>query len=114
MLIFVTGASGSGNTAVIPGLTEKFPEYAVHDFDERGQSDDADTRSRQEKTEFESIKGLKNNTLDRMRSSVVVPFMVKFWPAHQPVRLKVWRSVYSIVRIPNGFAACKRMAAPQP
>ncbi len=63
MLIFVTGASGSGKTAVIPGLTEKFPEYAVHDFDEREQPADADTRSRQEQTEYWINKSIENQHL---------------------------------------------------
>jgi len=63
MLIFVTGASGSGKTAVIPGLTEKFPEYAVHDFDEREQPSDADTRSRQEQTEYWINKSIENQHL---------------------------------------------------
>lgn len=63
MLIFITGASGSGKTAAIPGLTEKFPEYAVHDFDEREQPADADTRSRQEQTEYWINKSIENQYL---------------------------------------------------
>lgn len=52
MLIFVTGASGSGKTAVIPGLAKTFPEYVVHDFDERVQPKKSGPRGRQEQTEF--------------------------------------------------------------
>ncbi|HKI73418.1 MAG TPA: hypothetical protein VJ998_02180, partial [Pseudomonadales bacterium] len=52
MLLFVTGASGSGKTAVIPGLRKKFPEFAVHDFDERSAPAPGDNRGRQEQTEY--------------------------------------------------------------
>lgn len=34
MLIFVTGASGSGKTVCVPGLRKRFPEFDIHDFDE--------------------------------------------------------------------------------
>ena len=63
MLLFVTGASGSGKTAVIPGLTAKFPEYSIHDFDERGVPEGADTRWRQEQTEFWISKSIGNQHL---------------------------------------------------
>lgn len=52
MLLFVTGASGSGKTTVIPGLKKKLPAFAIHDFDERGVPDDADSRWRQRETEY--------------------------------------------------------------
>ncbi len=63
MLLFVTGARGSGKTAVTPGLAKRFPEYSVHDFDERGVPDDADTRWRQEQTEFWINKSIENQHL---------------------------------------------------
>jgi hypothetical protein len=63
MLLFVTGASGSGKTTIMPGLEKKFPEYSIHDFDERGVPDDADTRWRQEQTEYWINKGIENQNL---------------------------------------------------
>lgn len=36
MLFFVTGASGSGKSASLPGLRAGLPEIDWHDFDERG------------------------------------------------------------------------------
>ena len=63
MLLFVTGASGSGKTTVTPGLAKKFPEYSVHDFDERGTRDDLSTRARQEQTEFWINKSIENQHL---------------------------------------------------
>lgn len=63
MLLFVTGARGSGKTAVIPGLTKKFPEYSVHDFDERGTRDDSSPRERQEQTEYWINKSIENQRL---------------------------------------------------
>ena len=60
MLIFVTGASGSGKTAVIPGLLKNFPEYVVHDFDERVGLNKSDPRVRQEQTEYWINKGIEN------------------------------------------------------
>ena len=52
MLLFVTGASGSGKTVVIPGLRKRFPEFSVHDFDERCTPAPGDNRGRQEQTEY--------------------------------------------------------------
>ncbi len=60
MLIFVTGASGSGKTAVIPGLRKRMPEFDIHDFDERDVPADANTRWRQEQTEYWINKGIEN------------------------------------------------------
>ena len=63
MLIFVTGASGSGKTAVIPGLIRTFPEYDVHDFDERVQAKESDPKVRQEQTEFWINKAIENQRI---------------------------------------------------
>ncbi|MDA0790029.1 MAG: hypothetical protein O2780_11290 [Proteobacteria bacterium] len=61
MLLFVTGAAGSGKTTMVPGLRKKFPEYDVHDFDERAlRSGRADTRRRQEQTEFWINRAIEN------------------------------------------------------
>ena len=65
MLIFVTGASGSGKTAVIPGLAKTFPEYVVHDFDERVQPEKSGPRGRQEQTEFWINKAIENQNVGK-------------------------------------------------
>jgi len=65
MLLFITGASGSGKTAVIPGLRKRLPEFEIHDFDERGVPDDADTRWRQEQTEYWINKAIENQRLGK-------------------------------------------------
>ena len=65
MLIFVTGASGSGKTAVIPGLTKTFPEYVVHDFDERVQHEKFGPKNRQEHTEFWINKAIENQNIGK-------------------------------------------------
>ena len=65
MLIFVTGASGSGKTAVIPGLTKTFPEYVVHDFDERVQHEKFGPKKRQEQTEFWINKAIENQNIGK-------------------------------------------------
>jgi len=65
MLIFVTGASGSGKTAVIPGLTKTFPEYVVHDFDERVQHEKFGPKNRQEQTEFWINKAIENQNIGK-------------------------------------------------
>jgi len=63
MLLFVTGASGSGKTAVIPGLRKRLPEFEVHDFDERNAPATGDTRTRQEQTEYWINKAIENQRL---------------------------------------------------
>jgi hypothetical protein len=65
MLLFVTGASGSGKTAVIPGLKKRLPEFSVHDFDEREVREDGDTRWRQEQTEYWISKAIENQRLGK-------------------------------------------------
>ena len=51
-IYFVTGASGSGKTAVMPNLKELLGDnIAVYDFDDIGVPDDADKKWRQESTE---------------------------------------------------------------
>ncbi|MEX0943561.1 MAG: hypothetical protein WD002_13565 [Pseudomonadales bacterium] len=65
MLLFVTGASGSGKTAVIPGLRKRLPEFDVHDFDERGVPEEADPRWRQEQTEYWISKAIENQRLGK-------------------------------------------------
>lgn len=65
MLLFVTGASGSGKTAVIPGLRKRLPEFDVHDFDERGVPAEADTRWRQEQTEYWISRAIENQRLGK-------------------------------------------------
>jgi hypothetical protein len=65
MLLFVTGASGSGKTAVIPGLRKKFPEFSVHDFDERDVPATGDNRARQEQTEYWINKAIENQRLGK-------------------------------------------------
>jgi len=65
MLLFITGASGSGKTAVIPGLRKRFPEFDIHDFDERGVPEEADTRWRQEQTEYWINKAIENQRLGK-------------------------------------------------
>ena len=51
MLFFVTGASGSGKTAIIPRLRQRLPQVAVYDFDSIGVPPDADAAWRQQATE---------------------------------------------------------------
>ena len=52
MLFFVTGASGSGKTAVLPALRSLLPDMKIHDFDDYpqreriGQLDSAEQRQR--------------------------------------------------------------------
>lgn len=65
MLFFVTGASGSGKTACIPGLRKRFPEFDIHDFDERDVPVDAGTRWRQQQTEYWINKGIENQRLGK-------------------------------------------------
>ena len=65
MLLFVTGASGSGKTAVIPGLRKRFPEFSVHDFDERDTPAPDDNRGRQEQTEYWINRALENQHLGK-------------------------------------------------
>jgi len=65
MLIFVTGASGSGKTAVIPGLRKRLPEFDIHDFDERDVPSNADTHWRQQQTEYWINKGIENQRRGR-------------------------------------------------
>lgn len=65
MLLFVTGASGSGKTAVIPGLAKRFPEFDIHDFDERDVPDVASARWRQEQTEFWINQAIQNQRLGK-------------------------------------------------
>ena len=65
MLLFVTGASGSGKTVVIPGLRKKFPEFSVHDFDERYTPDPGDNRGRQEQTEYWISIAIENQRLGK-------------------------------------------------
>jgi hypothetical protein len=38
MIFFVTGASGAGKSACLPGLSELFPDMAVHDFRRAGRA----------------------------------------------------------------------------
>lgn len=65
MLLFVTGASGSGKTAVIPGLLKKFVEFSVHDFDERNAPSEGDNRGRQEQTEYWINIAIENQRLGK-------------------------------------------------
>ena len=65
MLLFVTGASGSGKTAVIPGLKKRFPEFSVHDFDERNVPATGDNRGRQEQTEYWISRAIENQHLGK-------------------------------------------------
>lgn len=51
MLYFITGASGSGKTACIPGLKKALPDSAFYDFDDIGVPENADTTWRQQATE---------------------------------------------------------------
>ncbi len=65
MLLFVTGASGSGKTAVIPGLRKKLPAFEIHDFDERGVPAEADTKWRQEQTEYWINRAIENQRMGK-------------------------------------------------
>ncbi|MCB1692705.1 MAG: hypothetical protein KDI19_08055 [Pseudomonadales bacterium] len=65
MLLFVTGASGSGKTAVIPGLRKRFPVFDVHDFDERDGPAAEETRWRQEQTEYWISVAITNQRLGK-------------------------------------------------
>jgi len=51
MLFFIAGASGSGKTACISSLRELLPNSIVHDFDDIGIPEKADTAWRQKATE---------------------------------------------------------------
>lgn len=51
MIYFITGASGSGKTAIIPRLKELCPNLVVHDFDDIGVPENPDKSWRQESTE---------------------------------------------------------------
>lgn len=65
MLLFVTGASGSGKTVCIPGLEKRLPEFDIHDFDERDVPSDADARWRQKETEYWINRGIENQRLGK-------------------------------------------------
>lgn len=58
MIFFVTGASGAGKTACMPGLARLLPEVAVHDFDELGVPPDVDNVWRQRSTEAWLQRGI--------------------------------------------------------
>ncbi len=51
MVLFVTGASGSGKTACMPELARLLPGVPLHDFDEEGVPPGADKVWRQRTTE---------------------------------------------------------------
>lgn len=51
MIIFITGASGSGKTACIPYLQKVIPEFQIFDFDDIGVPENPDKKWRQESTE---------------------------------------------------------------
>jgi hypothetical protein len=51
MLLFVTGASGSGKSACLPHLRRNLPNLAVYNFDSIGVPPDADAAWRQRTTE---------------------------------------------------------------
>ncbi len=59
MVLFVTGASGSGKTACMPDLARLLPGVALHDFDEVGVPPDADKVWRQESTEAWLRRGIE-------------------------------------------------------
>lgn len=65
MLLFVTGASGSGKTVVIPGLKKKFTEFSIHDFDERDAPAIGDNRGRQEQTAYWINRAIENQLLGK-------------------------------------------------
>ena len=66
MLLFVTGAAGSGKTTVVPGLRKKFPEFDVHDFDERRlRPGRGDTKRRQEQTEYWINRAIENQRVGK-------------------------------------------------
>lgn len=65
MLLFITGASGAGKTAVIPGLRKRLMHFDIHDFDERGVPAEADTRWRQQETEVWINRAIENQRLGR-------------------------------------------------
>jgi len=50
MLFFITGANGVGKTACLPALARQLPDFAVHDFADRGVPENPDARWRQETT----------------------------------------------------------------
>lgn len=52
MLFFVTGASGSGKTSVIPLLKDILPDISIFDFDEMGVPKNADKIWRQKNTDY--------------------------------------------------------------
>jgi len=60
MLFFITGASGSGKSACIPGLRDQLNDYVVHDFDEVEVPADADTLWRQRTTEYWISRAIEN------------------------------------------------------
>jgi hypothetical protein len=65
MIFFVTGASGAGKSACLPGLASRLPNVALHDFDEVGVPADADKVWRQRTTEAWLSRGLENEAAGR-------------------------------------------------
>jgi hypothetical protein len=52
MLFFVTGSSGSGKTACLSGMQDRFPDMEWYDFERDGIPMGAGTAWRQQKTEY--------------------------------------------------------------
>ena len=69
MIFFVTGASGAGKSACLPGLASRLPNVALHDFDEVGVPAGADKVWRQRTTEAWLSRGLENEA--RGRSTMI-------------------------------------------
>jgi len=62
-IYFITGASGSGKTAIIPHLKQIVSDVVIYDFDDIGVPTDADKKWRQASTE-QWLKNLAHETKD--------------------------------------------------
>jgi broad-specificity NMP kinase len=91
-IIFIIGVNGVGKSSIIPILKQKVNnnQCEVHDFDERGVSDNADKIWRQNETNFWINFGKKNLTQDI--TTIICGFV-------KPIELNQIASINDIIPI---------------
>ena len=106
MMFIVTGASGSGKSACLPGLRATFPSIDWRDFDEFGVPSPCPREWRPRTTERWLQVALNNHHRgqDTLACSVARSW-VRFWPAH-PRRGSKFVLLFSIARMLFASTAC--------
>lgn len=69
IIVFITGVSGVGKSAIVPKLKEILPSFAIHDFDEVGVPEDVDIAWRLRSTDY-WLKEAKEN-ITKGKSTII-------------------------------------------